>query len=292
MVMTSPRLTGAAGGEDAVERMLASIENVWLDGEKGRIHLDLHRAERPRATIVFQPGSGAHARAYFLMGGLLAARGFNVLAIDRPGHGMSQGMRGDCTIPEAMRASALAVDYARRALEQQVVLMGSSLGGLITVWSVLSGARPVAAVAHNFVYPSRLASMRLRARWIRRNRTRPYPLTELVHELESLSGDPAIEAYLRERTDPGAAWTLTPRSVASIFGFSAPRPRVAPPTLVLNGATDRAIPAWATRIFARWSGLPEYEMRVLPATGHLLFHDHLDVSVPLIAEWLEQRLDD
>jgi hypothetical protein len=43
----------------------------------------------------------------------------------------------------------------------------------------------------------------------------------------------------------------------------------------------------------RFSGVPGYEMRTVPDAGHLLFHDHLDRSVPLIAEWLSsasQRL--
>ncbi len=61
-------------------------------------------------------------------------------------------------------------------------------------------------------------------------------------------------------------------------------------TLVLTGARDKAIPAWATRFFMWWSGLPRYEVRVVPDAGHLLFHDHLDVSVPAVTDWLDARL--
>jgi pimeloyl-ACP methyl ester carboxylesterase len=59
---------------------------------------------------------------------------------------------------------------------------------------------------------------------------------------------------------------------------------------VLTGSRDRAIPAWATRLFTWWSGLPSYQITVVPGAGHLLFHDHLDVSVPLVADWLDVRL--
>ena len=62
MVLGSPRLTALAGGATAVHGMLERIENVWLQPEGVRIHVDLHRSDRPRAAIVFQPGSGAHAR--------------------------------------------------------------------------------------------------------------------------------------------------------------------------------------------------------------------------------------
>jgi alpha-beta hydrolase superfamily lysophospholipase len=255
-----------------------------------RVHLDHHRGEHPKATIVFQPGSGAHARFYFLLGGLLARRGYDVLAVDRPGHGLSEGPRGDCSVEEAIAVAAASVALARERFGRPVVLMGSSLGGLLTVFALLKGLRPDLAVAHNFVYPGKLLSMRWRARWVARRRTRPYPLTELVHGFERLSADPSVGDYLRRRDDPAAAWELSARSVASIFGFSALAPADAPEALVLSGNRDRAIPAWATRLFTWWSGLRRYEMAVVPGAGHLLFHDHLDVAVPLVSRWLDARL--
>jgi alpha-beta hydrolase superfamily lysophospholipase len=291
MVLRSPRLTGFAGGADAVRRILDGIESVWLDHEGLRIHCDLHRSPSPKATVVFQPGSGAHARLYFLLCGLLARRGYHVLAVDRPGHGLSEGARGDCTIEEAIAVAGSALQFARDRFRLPVVLMGSSLGGLLTIFALLEGLEPDLAVAHNFVFPGKLFSMRLRTRWIERRRRRPYPLTELVHGFENLSADPAISEYLRSRSDPGAAWELSARSVASLFGFSASAPASAPETLVVTGARDKAIPAWATRFFMWWSGLRRYELVVLPAAGHLLFHDHLDVSVPAVADWLDARLD-
>ncbi len=270
--------------------MLGDIEDVWLEHRGLRIHLDRHRAAEPRATIVFQPGSGSYGRFYFLACALLARRGFEVLAIDRPGHGASEGARGDCTVEEALEVAAAAIAYARRESARPVVLMGSSLGGLLTVFALLAGLEPDLAVAHNFVYPGKLFSLRLRARWIARYRSRPYPLTELVHGFERLSADPGAAAYLRERSDPGAAWALSARSVASLFAWRSPAPRRAPPALVLTGERDAAIPAWATRCFAWWSGLPGYELRVMPGAGHLLFHDHAADTVALIAQWLGARI--
>lgn len=290
MVLRSPRLTGFAGGAGEVRRMLDGIEDVWLPNGALDVHADFHRALSPKASIVFQPGSGAHARLYFLLGGLLAARGYHVLALDRPGHGLSGGARGDCTIAEAIAVSRLAIAHARSRLGLPVVLMGSSMGGLLTIFGLLEGLDPDLAVAHNFVQPGKLLSMRLRARWIERWRQRPYPLTELVHGFTDLSADPAIAAYLRERSDPGAAWELSARSVASLFAFSAAAPLRTPETLVLTGARDNAIPSWATRFFTWWSGLTDYEVRVLPNAGHLLFHDHLDVSIPAVTDWLDARL--
>jgi alpha-beta hydrolase superfamily lysophospholipase len=291
MTLDSPRLTSLAGGPGEVGRMLDDIENVWIDDGGVRIHLDFHASREPKATVVFQPGSGTHARVYFVLGGLLARRGYHVLAIDRPGHGLSGGASGDCTVEEGIAVAGSVIDHARRRLGCPVVLMGSSMGGLLTIFGLLQGQQPDLAVAHNFVYPGKLVSMRLRSRWITRRRTRPYPLTKLVHGFETLSSDPAISEYLRRRSDPGFAWELTARSVASLFGFKASAPPQGPETLVVTGSKDKAIPAWATRAFMRWSGLPNYEFRSIPKAGHLLFHDHLDESVPLIADWLDDRLE-
>jgi fermentation-respiration switch protein FrsA (DUF1100 family) len=193
-------------------------------------------------------------------------------------------------VEEAIAVSAAALAFARSRSSRPVILMGSSMGGILTVFGLLSGLDPDLAVAHNFLYPGKLFSLRLRARWIARRRTRPYPLTELVHGFESLSADPSVAAYLRERKDPYMAWELSARSVASLFGFRALAVRSAPETLVLTGARDEAIPAWATRLFTRFSGLPSREVRVVPGAGHLLFHDHLDRSVPLVADWLDARI--
>ena len=115
-------------------------------------------------------------------------------------------------------------------------------------------------------------------------------LTELVHGFERLSADPSIAQYLRSRADPGFAWELSAASVSSLFGFHLRKPhRTGVETLVVSGNRDKAIPAWATRFFLWLSGLPDYQMQVIPNAGHLLFHDHLAQSVPLIMQWLDAR---
>jgi alpha-beta hydrolase superfamily lysophospholipase len=290
MTVNSPRLTSFAGTAEDVDAMLNAIEDVWIEVDGVSIHIDRHRCDDPKAVIVFQPGSGAHARVYFQMAGLLTRRGYEVWAIDRPGHGLSGGTRGHCTVDQAIAVSDAALSAARSRMNRPVVLMGSSMGGLLTVFGLLRGLRPDLAVAHNFVYPGKLISLRMRARWIRRFRTRPYPLTELVHGFEKLSSDPSVADYLKRRTDPGAAWELSAESVASMFDFITPKPERAPETLVITGNRDSAIPGWATRFFMWWSGLPHYEVVVIEGAGHLLFHDHLDRSIPVIADWLDARL--
>jgi alpha-beta hydrolase superfamily lysophospholipase len=205
---------------------------------------------------------------------------------------MSEGDKGDCTIEEAVEVAGVVIDHARRELGLPVVLMGSSMGGLLTIFGLQLGLKPDLAVAHNFVYPGKLFSMRLRARWIERRRRRPYPLTELVHGFEKLSDDPSIAAYLKNREDPGAAWELSARSVASMFAFNTKTPADTPRLLVISGDRDNAIPAWATRFFAWLAGVQPYDVEIIKSARHLLFHDHLDASIPLITKWIDTHLCD
>jgi hypothetical protein len=46
----------------------------------------------------------------------------------------------------------------------------------------------------------------------------------------------------------------------------------------------------ATRFFMWLSGLPRYDVLVVQNAGHLLFHDHLDVSIPAVTGWLDARI--
>jgi hypothetical protein len=67
--------------------------------------------------------------------------------------------------------------------------------------------------------------------------------------MAQIAGYAAGGAYLKTRVDPGFAWELSARSVASLFGFCRTASPNAVETLVLTGDRDKAIPAWATRFF-------------------------------------------
>lgn len=275
-----------------VDSLLASIEDVWLDHQGARLHLDFHAAETPRAVIVFQPGHTSYARFYCVAAAQFAKAGYHVLAIDRPGHGYSDGARGDCTISEALDVTATVLDYSRKRFDLPVVLMGSSLGGILTGSAVINGLQPDLAIAHNFILPGRLLSMRLRARWIKRFGRRSYRNEELLKEFKHISKDPALLAYLSAEADPQTAWLQSPRAAASLFSHNPPRPsQPTAPLVVLSGTSDRLIPAWASRLFLRWSGVKPREFVTVPEGGHLLFHDDLHLTLPIVVPLIERVAD-
>lgn len=289
MTERSPVMNRLAGGRAGAEAMLDAIETVRLP-EDG-LHLDLHRADRARATVVLQPGSGGHGRGYFLLAALLSRAGYHVLAIDRPGHGRSPGPRGDCTIAGGLAASERAIVLARERFGLPVVLLGSSLGGMLVVFAGLEGQRPDLIIAHNFLCPGKLFSLRMRGRFIRRYRTRPYTLAEVVHGVKTMSSDPGTRAYFEEEADPCIAWQMPPHVVADLFTYRPPPASgTEPPVVLLSGSRDKAIPAWASRWFLRWCGIRPVATHILPGLGHWLFHDHLDVALPVLLDVLVDQL--
>ena len=121
------RLPGLAGHD--LDATLGRLEHDWIEHRGTRIHVEAHQASRPAATAVFVHGLGDHARRSTPLGGALAEAGFNAALVDRHGHGLSEGRRGDATLETDLGVVERAIAYARERFGGPVVLIGDSLGG-------------------------------------------------------------------------------------------------------------------------------------------------------------------
>lgn len=103
---------------------------VTIDG--GRIHYTQRRPKGdPRATVVLLHGaSGNQADIMTPLGDRLAAKGFLVIAPDRPGHGWSERIRGTAAASPAVQAQLM-----RKALEaigiKRAIVVGHSYSGAV-----------------------------------------------------------------------------------------------------------------------------------------------------------------
>jgi pimeloyl-ACP methyl ester carboxylesterase len=295
---TVPGLRAALDGPADVERMAARVEHDLIPYRDDLVHLEVHAAaEEGAPTIVFSPGIGGYARFYLPVLGKLCDAGFNVVGIDRPGHGLSEGRRGDCTIDQILDVVESAVRYARRRFGGPVALMGSSLGGIITWYALTREPDVEAAVCHNVIHPAmpHEPAARLKIpvlkRFARIAPLAPVPIKQ-VADFEAVADSPEILDYFRRMDDPLWCRNLTARSVASVFEYSPPLDwaRVETPTLVVIGREERMVTlAFTERVLA--AGRPPHaELSVLDGAGHMVFFDDLDRSLPLVAGWLKERL--
>lgn len=294
-----PGLRKALDGPADIDRMVERVEHVLIPYRDTQVHLEVHPADPSEApTVVFSPGIGGYARFYLPALGKLCDRGFNVVGIDRPGHGLSEGARGDCAMEQILDVVEDAVRYARGRFGGPVALAGSSLGGIISWYALTREPDVEAAICHNIAHPSVFhePSARVKVPLIQRlARVAPHagvPIKQIA-DFEALSTSPEVLDYFRRERDSIWAWKLSARSVASMFDYRPPVDwsEVRTPVLVLVGGEDRMVtPAFTEEVIA--AGRPaNLDLRVLPGLGHLLLHDHLADVLPVVGDWLESTLE-
>jgi nucleoside-diphosphate-sugar epimerase len=284
------------GGLD-VDAAIAEAEHEFISHRRTQVHLEVHEAGPADPTVVFTHGIGAHGRLYTPLAARLREAGFNVVLVDRPGHGLSEGRRGDCPVERALDVLDEAVRFARARYAGPVVLGGSSLGGILA-WYALTREPDVDAafchfVAHPTLYPDRtdritVGPLRGLARVAP---TAPIPVKQ-VARFDAIAEDPRVQSYWSDEVDGLYCFRNTARTIASLFEF---RPqldwsRIATPTLVVIGEHDRmTTPEYVERVLAH-SAPARTTYRKLPASGHLLPIEDLEALTTQIVEWTREAL--
>jgi UDP-glucose 4-epimerase len=291
-------LAEALDGPADIDRIVDRVEHVLLPHRDKQLHLEVQAADQDGApSVVFSPGIGGYARFYLPVLGKLCDASFNVIGVDRPGHGLSEGRRGDCTIDQILDVLEEAVRYARERFEAPVALVGSSLGGIISWYALTREPDVDAVVCHNVGHPAVFhePSVRPKAAVLKRlARLAPYagvPIKALA-DFDKLSLSPEILDHFRGERDRIWCWKITARSAASLFDYEPPVDwsRVTTPVLALVGADDEMVSAEFSRQVVAAGKPPNADLRILPGLGHLLFHDHLSDVLPLVTDWLHETL--
>ena len=277
-----------------------ALRHEWLPFGDGELHLEAHEASDAQATVVFSPGIGGHARFYTPFLAALRDAGVNAVGLDRPGHGLSSGRRGDAPMDRSIDALETTVRWARERYGRPVALAGSSLGG-ITTWYALTREPDVAcAVCHNISHPSlrldRKAELMVPAmmRLARVARYAPLRIKDFA-DFGAVADHPAIVEYMESEEDRLWNWKLTARTGASFFDFEPQLPweKVTTPTLVLVGENDRMVDPDYTRRAFECAHPPSAELRVIPGKGHMLFIEHAAEMAELLTGFVrEHALDD
>jgi len=100
-----------------------------VDGKKAFAYTAAHDLERTKPTIVFVHGAGLDHSWWGLQSRYFGYHGYNVLAVDLPGHGRSEG-------PPLETVAAMA-DWVVRLLDaagiERAALVGHSMGGLAAI---------------------------------------------------------------------------------------------------------------------------------------------------------------
>jgi pimeloyl-ACP methyl ester carboxylesterase len=263
-------------------------------------------------TVVLVHGLGGSHLNWDLLAPKLTSRG-RVLAVDLPGFGMSAPHRRPATIRSNVDVLA---GFVREMCDPPVVLVGNSMGGLI---SILLAARlpdlvcglvlldpALPAPTRILRSPATAATLAVHAlpgvgERLRRARRRRIGARATVQETLRLCGvdQDALPAGLVERSvalverqsdiagmdraflsaSRSLAWTLT-RTRA----YRAAMSSISAPVLLVHGDIDQLVPVSAARTTARLH--PEWRYVELSGVGHLPQLQVPDELAGHIVEWL------
>lgn len=246
--------------------------------------------EAARGIVVLLHGASANAADPMEgVGRRLAARGYRVIAFDRPGYGWSDRPGGDAMASPAAQADAIAEGLTRLGVGPAIILGHSWSGALALALALdhpdrVAGLALVAPVAMPF--PARIAlpwyvrlSLTPPVTWLlSRTVATPVGLYYLARAGAAAFAPQAAPADYLDRSR--AALVLRPRTMLAnlrdlaglpaALAAQAPRyGRIAVPTVVVAGAADAIAPA-ARQAAPLAEAIPGAQLVRLPGIGHMI----------------------
>ena len=233
-----------------------------------------------RPPLLFVPGLGHEAHCWDKWRAAATAAGYPAYAMSLRGHGHSAGR---------VRRSALShyrddVIRVAESLPARPVLVGHSLGGLVTSQVIARYDVPAAVLVATVPSRPALGSLRSVARQhpgdaarIMVGRTLPM---RPEYMFESLSGD-EVDQHLA-RCGPESPWA----QFQLLLHRRPPLPRNGAPVLVLGSRADRLVPVADVRATSHRYGA---ELVEFPGIGHNLMQDvGWEAPWAAVAGWLDR----
>ena len=276
----------------------------------GPVHyLDFGGAGSP---VVCVHGLGGSSHDWLAIGPLLAAR-HRVVALDLTGFGRTPPMGRSCRVPELRR---LLSDFIRHVSDEPVLLMGNSMGGLLSMLQaeaepdtvgalvLVNPALPVKGLHVDPMIARQFAAFAIPGvaeRVLRRGAEVP-AAQQVAQVLETVTVD-------AERVEPGFleeaealaeqrrrydwahdAFIATTRSLLrTLLSRRAHRRRVAAisaPALIIHGVGDRLVSVAAAEELVRLR--PDWQLTILDDIGHVPQLEAAGEVLEIVETWLAE----
>ena len=127
---------------------------VLIESAGTRIALSLYAAGEGCPCIVFIPGTMTHPLFYDDFLTLLAGSGYNVAGVHLLSHGKSPRQKKLFTFADMLQNVRDTVTYCLDNINKNVILMGSSQGGILSLAAAAADNRIRAVFPHNVLIPS------------------------------------------------------------------------------------------------------------------------------------------
>jgi alpha-beta hydrolase superfamily lysophospholipase len=130
----------------------APIEE-WWHWRGAEIHLDRHTATDAPLTVVMLHGAGGYGRVLAPFAAMLNAHGYEVVAPDLPGYGLSVAPSELCSYSRWVDCAADLVDAEKQRSGKPVVLFGLSIGGYLAYLAAARGRKAAGVIATTLADP-------------------------------------------------------------------------------------------------------------------------------------------
>ena len=258
------------------------------------------QSQKPRAVLLIVHGLGEHSGRYADLAAFFCQRGWAVLALDRCGHGKSEGKRGHIPRYEMLldEVIKLKTEATRLYSKLPICLYGHSMGGNIVLNYLLrkgaASLKACVATAPALKLAFEPSAFLLSLGRIMR---KIYPAFTQNNELDvqKLSRDPAIvQAYL---ADPLVHSKVSSETALGLLEWGrwamqqAAQKKHSPcPLLLVHGQADAITDAQASAQFAQ-DLQGDVTAKIWPELYHEIHNEPEKQAVlEYIATWLETKL--
>ncbi|HUX99147.1 MAG TPA: alpha/beta fold hydrolase [Candidatus Deferrimicrobium sp.] len=284
-----------------------AITEEFIVSNGKRIHLDIYGKEEDlKTTVIFIHGTAVYSRFYVEFLYRLYQNGYRVVAPDLPGHGLSEGRRGHF---DMNLLTATIFDVTTHVIDQfgeQVVVMGSSLGGITTLYAVANDDRIKAGVCHNAaifnegahhkivklkgiykilrpivpVFSKIIPILRLSV-WIYLDAHNLVHDKRLIEKMDIVLGDRLVSDK----------YTLKALATQMRAPLRRPIEDIETPVMIIGGDQDILFSVeYMQEIFDRLARSKYKRFEMLPNAPHLILHENREESLSRITGWLAEIL--
>lgn len=251
---------------------------IEIDGAEFYAYTAARNADADLETIAFVHGTAMDHTVWALQSRYFAYHGYNILAIDLPGHGQS----GSDASADIAGYAAWLVNVLRNCKGRAMHLVGHSMGALICLETAAQYGHsnpPLKSLSLvGFSYPMSVTPKLLEA--ARDNPSEAYAMMTQWSHTSAIGGEPnpgfwstGSQMSMMENSRSGAVFTdLT--ACNNYDGGQEAMAKVACPILFLSGIQDKMAPAKLARQEADKN--PNAEIVLLPRCGHSIMSENPD----------------